>query len=540
MATYYKFFDNRSKSAEKFPLKIAISHKKKTRYILTGFYLTEEQWDAANKKISSKYKNSGRANVKVERKYSLVGEVVESLRPHWKELNVDQIKEAVESEIEAVEKNKANQDDAKIVNTALNSRSSGSTCFYEYTKKVIREFHLKDRGGSAGVMQDTIRSLTDFTRKDRLPFSSIDEDFLNDYEGWYIKQYNSKGERNNVNGLGFKTKEIRRIFNMAIKDKGIVDVTQDMYPFGRHGYSIKKVKTDNKNIDPSEIAKIYDLNLTPGTKLWHHLNYFKYYFECWGMNFADIAHLRVYQVQDGRLKYRRRKTRWSNNAKQFNIEHSPTAQRIIDYYTRGKKPGDFVFPIIDSFYYLNDELEDKELEAKNKALFEKKWSNARCNHIRRLKTISKKAGLKENVSIYVGRHSFFSIALKHGVSKSEISEMAGHSNFQVTEAYLDGFSGEQLASSANMVRNVVASHSGVNVQENILDDNLKLNSTGEEKTVNDYLLNLINSDPDKGSNPTTLVIELLQETDCNDGMKAQEYVNLFLADNNEKVQAKAS
>lgn len=539
MATCYKYLDTRNKAAEKFPLKIAISHKSKRAYISTEYYLTENEWDPEKSKIKSPFKNSGSANAKVSRKYAIAEEVIDSLRPYSKELNVHQIKEAVEEKINDELKQKTAKETPKVLHAAMNSDRADSTCFYEYAKGIIKKFYTSDRGGSAGIMEDTIRSLTACTGKDRLPFNQITEEFLKEYESWYLKQYNLKGVKNTVNGLGFKTKEIRRIYNVAIKDKK-TEVTQEMYPFGRYGYSIKKEKIDNKNIDPSEIAKIYDLNLTPGTKLWHHLNYFKYYFECWGMNFVDIAYLKVYQVENGRLKYRRRKTRWSNNAKKFDIEHSPIAQKIIDYYTRGKKAGDFVFPILDDLFHLNAELTDKDEEAKNKKLFEYKLANRRSNHIRRLKAISKKAGLKENVSIYVGRHSFFSIALKSGVSKSKISELAGHSNYQVTEGYLAGFSGEQLATSADMVRSAVAQHTGESDGNDMLHDQVFLLNNGKKSAVNDFLTKVWSDSSNSMKTSTDLVIEILKQTDCQDGIKAQEYVNAFLTDQEQRKVGIAS
>lgn len=529
MATYYKFFDDRSKSAEKFPLKIAVSHKKKTTYIPTGYYLTKKEWDPEKKKITSKFKNSGSANAKVEKKYAIVGEVVESLRPYWKELNADQIKEAAEEKITEEFQEKFKKEAPKILNVALNSEKADATCFYEYAGEICKQYYRNDQGGTASCIEGTIKSLKKFTGQNKLPIRQIDEAFMVSYEKWYVRQINDKGELNTINGFGFKAKDIRLIFNRAAKDKTVEDVTRDIYCFGHSGYSIKKEKTDNKNIDPSEIAKIYDLKLTPGTRLWHHLNYFKYYFECWGMNWADIVFLRVYQVQNGRLKYRRRKTKWSNNAKKFDIGHSPIAQEIIDYYIRGKKPSDFVFPVIDDIFYLNDELKDKEMEAANKKLFQKKLNNRRSSHIRRLKTISRNAGLKENVSIYVGRHSFFSIALRNGVSKSEISELAGHSNFQVTEGYLAGFNGEQLALSANMVRSAVAKHTTATTDNGILDDKITLKGKGIPSSVIDFLTNAWSRFSNGTRTPTNLLIEILQKTSCQDGIKAQEYVNAFLS-----------
>ncbi len=526
MATYYKFLDKRSKTAKKFPLKIAISHRKKTRYISTGYYLTENQWDNEKQKIQPPFKNCGSANAKINRKYAIAGEVIESLRPMFKQLHVDQIKQAIEVKIQQEFEGKALAEVPGIVNTALNSDYSDSTCFFEYTRKRLPEYYINDKGGTANVMELAIKQLKGFTGKERLSFKSITEDFLRDYERSYLSRFNSRGKKNTVNGLGFKTRIIRMIYNRAIKDKE-TDVTRDMYPFGREGYLIKKEKTDKRSIDPSEIAKLFELEIPKNKSLWHHLNYFKYYFECWGMNYVDAAYLRVYQVEDGRLKYRRRKTRWSNSAKKFDIEHSPTAQKIIDYYTKGKKGTDFVFPILDDIFHLNDSLDDKEQEAKNKELFNKKLNARRTHHNSRLREIAKMVGIEGSLSTYVSRHSFFTIALRNGVSKSEISELAGHANFSTTEHYLAGFKGEQLNASANVVRGAVAKHNGGIM--GIMENTITRNDNGQQQTIINFLNGTWTEAPEQERETKHLVIALLQQTDLPDVAKALQCVNHFLA-----------
>ena len=525
MATYYKYLDKRSKTTKKFPLKIAISHRKKTRYISTGYYLPESQWDEEKQKIQPPFKNCGSANAKVNRKYAITGEIIESLRPMFKQLHVDQIKQAVEAKIQQEFEDKASMEVPGILHVALNSDFGNSTCFFEYTNKLIPKYYISDKAGTAQVMERTITCLKAFTKKERLSFKTITEDFLRDYERWYIGRFNKRGKKNTVNGLGFHTRIIRVIYNLSIKDKE-TEVTRAMYPFGHGGYSIKKEKTAKRSIDPSEIAKLFELEIPAGKGLWHHLNYFKYYFECWGMNYMDLAYLRVYQVENGRLQYRRRKTKWSNNAKQFDIEHSPTAQKIIDHYTKGKKRTDFVFPIFDDIFHLNDSLDDKEQEAMNKRLFQEKLNSRRIYHVRRLKRLSKMAGIEENVSTYVGRHSFFSIALRNGVSKSEISELAGHSNYQITEHYLAGFNGEQLAASANIVRNAVAKHTGNGM--GTLEDKIIRSDNGQEQTIIDFLDGIWSKSPEQKRNTKHLVIALLQKTDLPDVTKALQCVNHFL------------
>ena len=518
MAKCFKYHDCRSKSSHNFPLKIAISHKRERRYISTGIYLKKEQWDDSKKKIKSNFKNSGRANTKINKMLVITEETLDNLKPQLNQLTAAQLKIIVENAINEELKRKTEKNFPELTLEATKATTQNTHCFFNYARKLADHMYLTERGSSADVIINTVLSLENFTQKKTLTFTELTPAFLRDYERWYLNQFNNAGRKNTINGFGFRAKEIRRIFNMAIRDPEVT-VAKDLYPFGRYGYSIKKEKTANRNINPKEIAKLYSLDLTNDIKLNHHLNYFKYYFECWGMNFIDLAYLRVHQVQNGRLNYRRRKTRWSNNAKKFDIPHSTTAQSIIDYYTQGKASKDFVFPILGDIYHLTKELKDKKLELEHKKLFDKKLRNIRANHNRRLKTIAKKAGLTVNLTTYVSRHSFFSIALERGVSKSEISELAGHANMEITETYLAGFSDKQLSASANLVRSAISDNN-----TNSLDNLVELNKGATNMKVGEFLESIWT----KKSDATQLIIALLQKTNCKDATLAQEYAKLFM------------
>lgn len=453
MATHYLYLDDRNKAAKRWPLKIIIDHQGKKAPIKTGFKLTHDEWDDKARKVKPPFPNATRTNAQIERKTAIVGDVIVLLEPHLHQLTAIQIRDAAQKKIDEELSGKVEKEAPEILRSAIDSESA-QTCFYKYAAKVAERFYLNDQGGSARTIEETVDSLKAYTQKDRLPFRQITVDFIKAYEVWYLGRFNRKGEQNTINGFNFRAKEIRRVFNLAIDDKA-TEVSAEIYPFGRGGYGIRTERTGNKKKEAADIAKTLSLELTEGTKLDHHLNYFKFYFECWGMNFMDVAYLRVYQVKGGRLKYTRRKTKWADKAKKFDIELSDTAQEIVDLYTQGKKSTDFVFPIIDDVYYLNETLTDKAREAENKKLFEKKLSQRRANHIRRLKTIARRAGIEGDLTSYMARHSFFSIALKSGVEKSVISEMAGHADFKITENYLAGFDDETLAANADKVRDAV-------------------------------------------------------------------------------------
>ncbi|MBL4653574.1 MAG: tyrosine-type recombinase/integrase [Flavobacteriales bacterium] len=365
-------------------------------------------------------------------------------------------------------------------------------------------------------LKDYEQVLKKYTLSNSLPFTQINQEFLKRYETWYLAQFNKSGGRNSINGLAFRLKEIRRVYNLAINDNSN-ELSQEHYPFGRYGYSIKKERTTHRDLESSEIAKLFQLQLTPETKLWHHHNYFKFCFECWGMNFADLAFLRVYQIKNGILKYKRRKTRWATEAKPFNIELSSTAMKIADYYLLNKVDSDLVFPILENVANSEDH-----------QIIHEQFRNKRSNHIRRLKSLAKLAGISSSFSTYVGRHSFFSIAQKNGVPTSVITELAGHDNSQTTETYLGGFKGDKLKDSAGIVQSAIGKLLDTQYEhETILDTKIKLSDTGREIKIINFLKNLLKGGK-QDIDSTHLIVAILTQTNCTNGAKAQQYVDEFL------------
>ncbi len=507
MATLSKYLDKRNKAAKRWPLKIRITHKGVPTYISTGYYLKKNEWNAITQRVKSPFKNTKRANAKIDRMSAIIGEVMDKHAITLSLLHIRQLRVLVLTELK-----KEFSDKFKAEASDLALAKFGADCFLDYAKKVMYNRFQTDRGGSARTIKGMIRSLERFTRRKSIFFSEITPGFLESYERWYLNRSNRRGKCNSINGLGFHLRDIRLIYNLAIADKNI-DIEIEAYPFGKAGYKIKVEKTANRNAASWEIAKIFNLQLDTNSSLWHHQNYFKFYFECWGMNFMDLMHLRVSQIERGRLQYRRRKTRNAINTKKFDIELSPTALSIADYYGRRKRNTDFLFPLIDRI---------EHLRFKDGQLFYKKLGDITNRHGKALRIISKLAGLKRTITTYRARHAFFSIALQRGVSKSMISEMAGHSSFKTTENYLAGFDHKQLSDGANRVRQEVYGQMGVNLLDNVL----KLN-TGVEMTVKTFLKKHHDS-ADDFVHSSNLVIAILTETSCRDGIEAQNYVDAFL------------
>jgi integrase len=59
------------------------------------------------------------------------------------------------------------------------------------------------------------------------------------------------------------------------------------------------------------------------------------------MNFTDIAYLKVENIIDGRIRFRRKKT-----GKLYDIRITKQLGEILELYLDGKRGGEHIFPVI--------------------------------------------------------------------------------------------------------------------------------------------------------------------------------------------------
>lgn len=135
-----------------------------------------------------------------------------------------------------------------------------------------------------------------------------------------------------------------------------------------------------------------------------------------GVSFIDLAFLKVGNLVDGRVQYKRKKT-----AKFYDVKISDNAHDLLDYYLDGKQSQDYIFPIIKRTRLIE---QFKDIQ----------WALKRYNQ--RLKEIAQLAGIEENLTSYVSRHTFASIANNMEIPVTAISQMLGHTNLSTTQVYL--------------------------------------------------------------------------------------------------------
>ena len=431
MATAKLFYDKRkSTKDDKYPLVIRVSHKGNRKDIKTEYRLSVNEWNEKKEEIKASFKNSKRANAKLKSKIGTASEVISNYEKSLERLSAIELANLIKEELHLQKEQK--------LGVTISHLDAKKTYFKTYSEMVIAHTRKVSSAKYANSLQEAVNYFLKFHGNDKLLISEIDTTFLERLEAYYIVN-SQKGD--SLNGLGAYLRNVRKIINAAIKDK-LTEVTMEHYPFGQHGYSIKKTSTKKRAVKLTEFEKIKNFKPEKGSALWHHKNYFLFYFYMRGMNFIDLAHLKMDNIEDDRLVYKRRKTKRGQNSKEFNIKISTDAIKILKHYTNNKAANDFIFPIMSDTHEVTDPIRLLDL-----------YENKRNNHNNRLKTIAKMVGINTKLTTYVARHSFATAGLHNGLSKAEIGDMLGHTNYYTTETYLSGFEQKTLDDAADKIFN---------------------------------------------------------------------------------------
>ena len=429
MATAKLFYDKRkSTKDDKYPLVIRISHKGNRKDIKTEYRLSVNEWNEKKEEIKASFKNSKRANAKLKSKIGTASEVISNYEKSLERLSAIELANLIKEELHLQKEQK--------LGVTISYLDAKKTYFKTYSEMVIAHTRKVSSAKYANSLQEAVNYFLRFHGSDKLLMSEIDITFLERLEAYYIVN-SQKGD--SLNGLGAYLRNVRKIINAAIKDKS-TEITMEHYPFGQHGYSIKKTSTKKRAVKLTEFDKIINFKPEKGSALWHHKNYFLFYFYMRGMNFIDLAHLKMNNIEDDRLVYKRRKTKRGQNSKEFNIKISADANKILKHYIKNKGANDFIFPIMTDTHQVTDPVRLLDL-----------YENKRSNHNNRLKTIAKTVGINTKLTTYVARHSFATAGLHSGLSKAEIGDMLGHTNYYTTETYLSGFEQKTLDDAADKI-----------------------------------------------------------------------------------------
>jgi integrase/recombinase XerD len=307
----------------------------------------------------------------------------------------------------------------------FNSNSKIGYTFGTYTDTIIEQLSQSKKYGNAECYADAKSFILRRMGRD-IQFSELTYNALKRMEALHYAD--GKG----VNSLSFFMRTIRAIYNRAVKDK---IVTREYSPFLT--YKIKHEETAKRAISLEDFKKLKDVLINPKKSEFHAQKFFLFSFYARGMNFTDLAYLKVSDIADGRIIYKRAKTK-----KNFTLAIIPQIQEILDFYIRDKSANDYVFPIIKT-------TEGTDVEQRNEVLSERR------NYNKRLDRVAKAAKVPTGLTSYVTRHSWATISKFAGLSVALISEGLGHSDTRTTEIYLSSFPDDVMDQASLLIANLL-------------------------------------------------------------------------------------
>lgn len=296
-------------------------------------------------------------------------------------------------------------------------KSSKQTTVSEFWLEKISDLNIAGRTGNASAYKDVYSSFFKFKKNKSILFRDITYSVLDKYETYLRSNNNTDG------GIAFKMREIRALFNDAIR-KGIVQ--EKYYPFKTYKISKLKGRNIKKALSREEMRKLESIDISMLPHLINSKNYMIFSYYTGGMNFIDMLKLTWDDIDDNRINYTRSKTK-----KNFSVQILEPVKKVLEYYKNQNRATNFVFPIL-----LKENLTPMQIKnRKHKTL-------RRFN--KDLKEIAKIQGVNKNVSSYTIRHSFATNLKFAGVSTDVISDAMGHKSVEITNAYLKRHSNETV------------------------------------------------------------------------------------------------
>lgn len=371
-----------------FPLALRITHNRKTRYIFTGKYIFEKDWDAAASKVKKSYSNSTRLNNLLLTKLKEANKTLLDLETEDKSISSKQVKKEI---------------------TAPLSKKS----FNEVSRTYLKELEDNKKLTRLGSDKARVKHFLEFAKSDNINFREIDEAFLRKYMT-FLKTKKNNSQRSVINALIV----IRTIYNRAIK-MGVIE--RKYYPFGADKIRIKFPETEKIGLSVEEMQALESVGgLTPQEE--HARNVWLFSFFLAGMRAADILQIRWSDIYDGRLHYRMNK-----NEKLLSLKLPDKIYPILEAYKDQKEnPDDFIFP----------EMKKADLKNPKDVLAKTKTANKKFNLY--LEKVAEKAEIDKKLTMHIARHTFGNIS-GDKIPIQTLQRLYRHSSITTTIQYQANF-----------------------------------------------------------------------------------------------------
>ena len=369
-------------------VKIRVTHKGKSRFLSTPFYVTQSQLTRGYKIKDAKINDTIDEKIKDYRNaVANIGFLVESI-------DIDHLVTLIQNQ------------DAPID-------------FFAFSDKYIKRLWDNDRIGTAKAYSTAINSLKKYNKNLPLSFNDITAKYMYDYFCTLQKQF----KPNTVLVYLTSIKAIYRAAQLHYNDD------EANLTIVKHGVfrliDKPRVETNEDNVFTKE--QMQAIINTPYTGVWitdFAKDMFIMSFVCFGINPADLLFAKKSQYKDGILTYRRQKiaSRVGKDA-EMKIKLSDIAKIILDKYSgdkeylidfRGHKRGNHICRFIHATF------QDAGIEKENK---------------------SNRSGCKRDEYVfYTARHTMATLARNEcGIEYMTVHQMLNHAtptNLKMTDIYI--------------------------------------------------------------------------------------------------------
>jgi integrase/recombinase XerD len=202
-----------------------------------------------------------------------------------------------------------------------------------------------------------------------------------------------------------------------------------MYPFGRRKYIIPTGRNMKRALNIDQIRQIFHYQTEAGSSLEKAKDFWMFSYLCNGMNMADVARLRWFNVSPDTISFQREKTKRTKRDKPIAIMvvRNPQINALIAKWGKAeaKTYNGYLFGILA----LTDQREPARLKVELFTHFVNEW----------MKGLGKELCFDLSVTTYVPRHSFATILVRSGAPLAMAKQTLGHASIATTEKYFAGF-----------------------------------------------------------------------------------------------------
>lgn len=402
MATsLHLYLKNRKKQNGEYPIYLRITNNRKHKYVSTGLSVKEKYWNPETEQIRRNHDN-----------YKTLNETLEL-----------KIKDAERVQTEL---SRNGHETAKAIRERI--KTPQKTDFFELGEQLLNELEANKKYYASKTLKVVLKKFEEFEGERSLPLKQIDGGYLEKFENHLRTEYGNSDSTINKN-----FEPIRKIINRAFKSHLMANDPFKEYDVPNRSRAKQKTK-----LSFEQIKKIEALQLEHGSWEWHVRNAFLFSFYSGGIRFGDICGLQWQNVKNGKLSYQMNK-----NEKSFSTELNDFQKDILSQYSGASD--EYIFPFLNSHKDYSDPVElRRSISSSNVLVNGKKEEEAETG----LKLIAKLAGIDENISFHVSRHSFAQYAVSEkGLDVYELMQTLRHSKIETTQSYLKSLN-EELADKA--------------------------------------------------------------------------------------------